>query len=193
MVDDDELLNALGAALHEPEREPPADRVQALRARASRGGVTPRRPQRRRALLVAAAIIVAVGALGAGLGIARWGDGPSGEVEFAGALTGPDAEAEATVRLTGIGRVVRLETDELAVLPTGEFYELWFVAPDDRPEMRNRISAGTFHPNQDGRTSVQLAAAVNPANYPIISVTAEPGDGDPAPTGPEVLRATITP
>jgi len=34
------------------------------------------------------------------------------------------------------------------------------------------------------------AAAVDPAKYRVLSVTAEPGDGDPRPTGPEVLRST---
>ncbi len=33
-----------------------------------------------------------------------------------------------------------------------------------------------------------FAAAVDPALYPVVSVTAEPGDGDPRATGPEVLR-----
>jgi len=35
---------------------------------------------------------------------------------------------------------------------------------------------------------VTFAAAVDPVKYPVLSVTAEPGDGDPRPTGPEVLR-----
>ena len=36
---------------------------------------------------------------------------------------------------------------------------------------------------------VTFAAAVDPAKYPVLSVTAEPGDGNPEPTGPEVLRS----
>lgn len=44
---------------------------------------------------------------------------------------------------------------------------MWFVAPD-------------------GTADVTLAAAVDPVLYPTISVTAEDGDGDPAP-GTEVL------
>jgi hypothetical protein len=34
----------------------------------------------------------------------------------------------------------------------------------------------------------RLAAAVDPARYPILSITAEPGDGDPRPSDDEVLR-----
>jgi len=36
---------------------------------------------------------------------------------------------------------------------------------------------------------VRLHAAVDPAKFPELSVTAEPGDGNPERTGPEVLRS----
>ncbi len=38
---------------------------------------------------------------------------------------------------------------------------------------------------------MRLAAAVDPTLFPIVEVTAEPGDGDPRATGPVVLRAVI--
>lgn len=41
----------------------------------------------------------------------------------------------------------------------------------------------------EGRSQVTFAAAVDPAKYPILSVTAEPGDGDPSPSGPDILRS----
>ncbi len=59
------------------------------------------------------------------------------------------------------------------------------------PAKPNRISAGTFHPDDDGRSKVELTAAVDPSKYPELSVTAEPGDGNPAPNGPEVLRTRL--
>jgi hypothetical protein len=116
-----------------------------------------------------------------------------GTLEFETTLQAPDgdATAQATGILTGIGRTVQLRTDDLAILPKGEFYELWFVGPGDSPRSPNRISAGTFHPDDAGRSFVDLTAAVDPALYPELSVTAEPGDGDPRATGPEVLRADI--
>ena len=83
--------------------------------------------------------------------------------------------------------MIQLQTDELPILPKGDYYELWFVGPGDTPARPNRISAGTFHPDENGRSDVTFAAAVDPALYPVLSVTAEPGDGDPRPTGPEVL------
>jgi len=36
---------------------------------------------------------------------------------------------------------------------------------------------------------VRFAAAVDPAKYPVLAVTVEKGDGDPAPTLPDVLRS----
>jgi hypothetical protein len=87
--------------------------------------------------------------------------------------------------------VIELDTDDLPILPTGEYYEVWFVAPDENDGAADRISAGTFHPDPDGRSSVRFAAAVDPAKFPTVEITAEPGDGNPAATGPVVLRTTI--
>ena len=118
-------------------------------------------------------------------------DRPAGSVELRTALVAPDGDstADVEVRKTGIGRVIRFESDELPILPKGEYYELWFVGRGDTPTTPNRISAGTFHPDEDGRSHVTFAAAVDPAKYPVLSVTAEPGDGNPEPRGPEVLRS----
>jgi len=99
------------------------------------------------------------------------------------------AQARAEVTETGIGRVIEFRSDDLAILPKGEYYELWFVGPGDSRRKSNRISAGTFHPDPEGRSHVSFAAAVDPAKYPVLSVTAEPGDGDPRPSRREVLRS----
>jgi len=118
--------------------------------------------------------------------------GPEGDLELDARLarTGTGAVvARAEVRETGIGRVIRFDTRALPILPQGEFYELWFVGPGDRPGRPNRISAGTFHPDPEGRSEVTFAAAVDPARYPVLAVTAEPADGDPRPSAVEVLRS----
>ena len=84
-------------------------------------------------------------------------------------MTGPDGErldADLRVVATGIGRVIDLDTEVLPILPTGEYYQLWFVGPGDSPASPDRISAGTFHPDPDGRSDVQFAAAVNPELLP---------------------------
>lgn len=115
-----------------------------------------------------------------------------GPLELSATLTAPEdgsIQGRARVVKTGIGRVIEFRTDELPILPKGKFYEVWFVGPGDSLADPNRISAGTFHPDDEGRSHVTFAAAVDPAKYPVLSVTAEPGDGDPRRTGPEVLRS----
>ena len=114
---------------------------------------------------------------------------PVGELELRAQLAGDGGRASAEVREIGIGRTIEFRSDSLMILPKGEFYELWFVGPGDRPGRPNRISAGTFHPDADGRSNVSFTAAVDPAKYPRLSVTAEPGDGDPAPSRREVLSS----
>jgi len=122
---------------------------------------------------------------------AQLGGGSEGELEVAGDLTAPDGGATVAavdVRELGIGREISLESDSLPILPKGEYYEVWFVAPDDSASDPNRISAGTFHPDLDGSSDVDFTAAVDPSLYPLIEITAEPGDGDPAPTDNVVAR-----
>ena len=95
------------------------------------------------------------------------------------------------MRKVGTGRVIVLRSENLRPLEIGKgLYELWFVGPGDTRAKPNRISAGTFHPDEQGRSRVRLHAAVDPAKFPVLSVTREPGDGNPRRTGPEVLRST---
>lgn len=146
----------------------------------------------RGARLAAAAAVAGVVLGGAAFLGARLLDADEpGTLEVQAVLAGDNGriEAAAEVRKVDIGRIVEFRSDDLPILPTGEFYELWFVGPGDSPETPNRISAGTFHPDEQGRSRVTLTAAVDPAKYPVLVVTAEPGDGDPAPSDVEVLRS----
>ncbi len=193
---DDELLATLGQHLVE-NRSPRDAQVTDFRAL-----VADHRPRarpvsrlstrtRRPVLLAAAAAVLAVFA-GIGVLLTTDDDEP-GTVEYAGPVTTPDGRDVGTLEVVmqDIGRTIDLETDALEILPTGEFYEVWFVGPGDSVESPNRISAGTFHPDPDGRSFVDFTAAVDPAMYPTVSVTAEPGDGDPRPSATEVLRIDL--
>jgi hypothetical protein len=184
-----------------PEWElPPALRSRALaaveRAAAApvRAAAPPARPRGSRLSFprlgfAAAAATVAAATL-VGVWTLRSGGPATLELEAVLVATGGGpARATADVTKTGIGRVVVFATDDLPILPAGEYYELWFVGPGDTLARPNRITAGTFHPDEQGRSNVTFAAAVDPAKYPVLSVTAEPGDGNPARTGPEVLRS----
>jgi hypothetical protein len=145
-----------------------------------------------RHLAVAAAAVTALG-LGFAGGRMLDGNDSTGVLEFAGPLMTPDGAigGQVSVRRVDTGRVVRLASDALPLLPSGGFYEVWLVGPGDTPDTPNRISAGTFHPDRNGHSSVQLLAAVDPTRYAEIVVTAEQGDGAPSADGPEVLRARI--
>ena len=175
---------------------PPPDRIAALRGRADAaraqrmaaptatvpppwppprrsagqpGRSQPGRNRTPRWLAVAAVVIAVASGFGAALVLERGDDRVAGVVEYDGPMTGPDdepADADLTVTATAIGRVVDLRTEVLPVLPTGELYEVWFVATDDSPATPHRISAGTFHPDPDGRSDVRFTAAVNPRCSP---------------------------
>jgi hypothetical protein len=143
-----------------------------------------------------AAAVIAVAALVGTWAVIRSADddpsSPTPPLELRADLRAPvggAAHGRAEVVKTGIGRVIDFRSGTLPILPKGEYYELWFVGPGDTPANPNRISAGTFHPDARGRSFVTFAAAVEPRKYPVVSVTAEPGDGDPRATGPEVLRS----
>jgi len=125
-----------------------------------------------------AAIVIAVGSDGSGV---------TAPVEIQGTLSG-DSSGEIVVSELGSGREVELTSSELPILPKGELYEIWFVGPGDAPADPNRISGGTFHPDEAGNTDVTLHAAVDPALYPLIEITAEPGSGDPAVEGDVIAR-----
>ena len=187
---------------------PPVEVPQGLEARtllaverAARQEEPARKPDpvRRRSLLsrrlvfgFAPAVALAALALAFVLGRQAAGDETPGPAELEAVLVRPGGvavAASARVVKTGIGRIISFRSDELPILPTGEYYELWFVGPGDTPRRPNRISAGTFHPDEQGRSQVTFAAAVDPTKYPVLSVTAEPGDGNPQPTGPDVLRS----
>jgi hypothetical protein len=183
---DEELLQALRSAVAPDATADPA-RVAALHAAAQ--ALPPADPVRRpsglpRAITSVAAAAAAVLLVAAGAALTPFAERDRGTPEFTAALTGGPAEADVEGLLVDFGRVVELRTDELPVLPKGEFYELWFVAGEGTTGPQ-RISAGTFHPDEQGRTDVALFAAVDPELYPLVEVTAEPG------TGQAVLRGRV--
>lgn len=163
------------------ELDQPAE-APAPRAKSRRAFSVPR-PSWPRNFALAGGFAVALAA--AVLAGTQIGSGPDGELEVTGDLASADGTALASVevREIGIGRIVDLESDSLPILPKSEYYEVWFVGPGDSESSPNRISAGTFHPDADGSSDVELKAAVNPELFPVIEITSEPGDGDPAPSG----------
>ncbi len=177
-------------ATADPAQEPraPSGRRRWWHGRSRREDRT-RRPLLPRVALAGGLAVVLAAAVFAGAQLSGE-DGPPGMVELTASLTAPSGQdAEAVVRETGIGRVISFDSSDLPILPKGDYYELWFVGPGDSATSPDRISAGTFHPDPEGESQVRFAAAVDPAKYPTLAVTAEEGDGNPAPTRPDVLRS----
>ena len=190
-------LESLGAvlALMPGDLPEPPPGLEALTLLAvERATVQPARRRRSRirfswrpALAFSLACVAAVA-----IGVATMRD-PEAPLEVVATLRGDAGSASVEVVKTGIGRVVRFDTSDLPILPTGDYYELWWVGPGDRRGRPERISAGTFHPDDRGVSEVTLAAAVDPARYRRVAVTAEPGDGNPSPHGPDLLRGRVRP
>jgi anti-sigma-K factor RskA len=189
-----ESLGAVLALMPEALPEPPPGLEALTLLAVERAAVQPApRPRRRTRLTWRPAVAFSLACVAAvALGVATMRDREP-PLEVVATLRGDAGAASIEVVKTGIGRVVRFDTSDLPILPKGEYYELWWVGPGDRRGRPKRISAGTFHPDDRGVSEVTFAAAVDPAKYPRLAVTAEPGDGDPSPSGPDLLRGRVRP
>lgn len=107
-------------------------------------------------------------------------------------LAAPDGgrpRAHALVAGTDSGAVVTFHSDHLPPTPTGQYYELWLVRPGDSPSRPNRISAGRFIPDGKGTTYIDVPAAASARAFGVIAITRERNDGNPAPSGPDIVRS----
>jgi anti-sigma-K factor RskA len=120
---------------------------------------------------VAVAIVLAIGAA------SQLVDRPSWEVAMAG--VGPVPAAQGTVAgwNTESGTRLVLTIENLPPAPAGFYYELWLSSPD------RVVSAGTFRAPED----VVLWTAAFRSELPRLTITLEPVDGDPLPSGEAVL------
>lgn len=193
---DAELERLLGAELRQAfpvsDGGPTSEQVAALREHVAAA----RRPrQRGRWRLLAAAAALLIAGAGIGVGATTWTSGDDddllarGSDEFVAELTGP---AGARVDLEGAaapeGRIVTLRSDTLPVVPYEQYYELWFLTDEGEPTW---VSAGTFHPDDEGNTVVVLHAAVDPSVVSEIRITREPRDGSPAPSDDVVAEGAV--
>jgi anti-sigma-K factor RskA len=129
---------------------------------------------------VAAALLVG-GILGVGLFVKITGDSSSGVPLTATALA-PRASGELRGEKVGENLRVELEVEGLPELRRHEYYEMWYATEDGE-----RISCGTFRAQPEGRTNVNLTAPALATSYPVIEVTREPDDGNPAASGKKIL------
>ncbi|MGY1848720.1 MULTISPECIES: anti-sigma factor domain-containing protein [unclassified Blastococcus] len=150
----------------------------------ARGGeVLPFR--RRRPLLLAVAAAVAGAVVGAGaVALLRGGDGvepitavalePLGDEPAAG-------RAEVVLRSDG-SRAMRVELDAPEV--EDGYYEIWLIEPG----IVDMVPLGVLRP---GAQTFELPAGLDLGEFPIVDVSVEPLDGDPAHSGVSVARGVL--
>lgn len=182
----------------EPEDTPvaPPPRVwEAVAAELSiRAGAQPRAEQptgrllgrSRTPLLAAAAALVGI-VFGAGLtALIAGNDDDGGQVVARtrlAALPDHSGSGEASVVGTGSARVLVLDVSGLT--RGSGFYEVWLLDAD----AQRLVSLGLL----DGSTGrFPLPPQVDVAQFPVVDISLEPVDGDPAHSGDSVVRGTLT-
>jgi hypothetical protein len=165
--------------------EPVADAP--LRSMAS--VVTPLRPEsvrRRRvpqwAIGVASAAAIAIAVL-AGLGVHRTEAHPVFEAELTATALARGAGASAEMYHSDAGFRVTLDAHGLPALPAGEYYQAWL-----RDATGTVVPIGTFSTSQG---DITLWSGVSARNFPMVSVTVEPTDNEPAPSAQRVLTGVM--
>jgi anti-sigma-K factor RskA len=169
-----------------------AQTLTAVRERAAEAGVAEAPVPLRRAwwrrrwvlVAVAAALVVALAVPGALLVF-----GGGGEVTRLTlvAAEGAQGRGQVTITRTSAGRSFDVRIEGLGPPAAGSLYELWAVSPRDTMERPQRVSLGTFTVDADGGAHLTAFTAAPADQFPLVGVTLEPVDGNPARTGPRVL------
>jgi Anti-sigma-K factor rskA len=147
--------------------------------------VVPLRPRRSRPWLLAVAAAVVGAAVGAGAVAVLQGDDDGAPV--ASAQLDPLENADAS----GAARVVErddgtrvLEVDLRAPQLDDAYYEVWLLEPD----VSGLVPLGT---TQAGTTVFEIPAGLDLGQFPVVDVSVEPIDGDPAHSGNSVVRGEL--
>jgi hypothetical protein len=139
------------------------------------------RPRRRvvavgSAVTVVLAVVVALAVLRTGTQNERF------RAALAPTALAPGAGGEATLTKTSSGWRIDLDATGLPRRDGRLFYEAWL-----RNSAGVLVPIGTFN---EGR-KVTLWAGVSPKDFPSLTVTREPADGDQASSGEKVLVGTV--
>ncbi|HEX3312702.1 MAG TPA: anti-sigma factor [Streptosporangiaceae bacterium] len=167
--------------------EPPAGLLAQITATIDSERATPtvgdrrrRQIRARRTVRAGAAALLAAAAVVIGIVVTR---GPATtDVALAGTRLAPAASATAKLHATPSGLAIELDVSGLPPSAPGYFYQAWMKGP------RGLVTIGTFH-MRGGPGTVELWSAVSLADYPAITVTREPEDGNPASSGQVVLTS----
>lgn len=93
---------------------------------------------------------------------------------------------DAEVLRSGAGRVLELDVPTLSPQSSG-FYEVWLLDKD----AKRLVSIGLLDLSQGTRAQFPIPDDIDLATYPVVDVSLEPGDGDPAHSGDSIVRGTL--
>ncbi|WP_448626047.1 anti-sigma factor [Geodermatophilus sp. URMC 64] len=144
--------------------------------------VTPlRRPVRPRLLVAAAAVLV----VAAGTTAVVLATRDDASVVAATALDPlDDAPASGTARVVERDGERLLEVDLTAPAPDDGFYEVWLIDQG----IQGMYPVGVV---REGTTDLPLPDGIDLGRYPVVDVSVEPLDGDPAHSGDSVARGVL--
>ena len=141
---------------------------------------------RSRTLLVAAAATLVGIVLGAGLtALLTDNDDDGGRVVARTRLAAlPDHSGSGVASVVGTGSARVLELDVTGLTRGSGFYEVWLLDAD----AKRLVSLGLL----DGSTGrFPLPPQVDVTRFPVVDVSLEPADGNPAHSGDSVVRGTL--
>lgn len=144
-----------------------------------------RRPRPGRLLAVAAAVTgLLVGSVATALVVGRPSDGTVLATTRLGPL--PNQAAAGTAVLSRQSGSEVLTVDVTGLAPSSSaFYEVWLLAPD----ASRLVALGVLGPSDRG--SFELPPGLDVHAYPVVDVSAEPYDGNPAHSADSVVRGTL--
>jgi hypothetical protein len=192
-----DLWDRIAAATAEPAATAPDDGDAApppaptpIGTGSRRTGAAPgRRPAWSRPLLVAAAAI-GVLVLGAGIVVPRLSSSPSPAEEVAARARLTNEGLKTPYPYAGNARLVNaagrgeIEVDVPDLPPRPDsYYEVWLLAPDGQ----RLQSLGTT----DGRGRYAVPTGIDPRQYPVVDISREPPDGNPAHSGDSLVRGKL--
>jgi hypothetical protein len=147
--------------------------------------VIPLRPRRPRPWLIAVAAAVAGAAIGAGAVAVLQGDDDGSAVAAAELDPLQDADASGSARVVERADGTRvLEVQLEAPALDDAYYEVWLLKPD----VSGLVPVGT---TQAGTSQFEIPPGLDLGQYPVVDVSVEPLDGDPAHSGDSVVRGVL--
>ena len=145
----------------------------------------PDRPRRRRRLVaLAAAVVIAAGAIAAGLGLSSSGPPVLNQAALHPLQAPAGASGAVTVTAASGARQVQVSTDGLPAPGQGHYYEVWLLDPATLKMM----PMGALAPS--GQATFGVAAGLM-AGYSAVDISLQANNGNPVHSAVSVLRGTL--